>query len=293
MRQRIAFLIILSFLGVLGTQDEVLAWGRWRRHRCQPAPYRWQLAAPGDTSSPSNGVWFRDPKGVVHWVIDSDELDVQELKEPSELAKPRARPDKASADAGIWDGSDGETFCRTARRAAKTSVAHGTTMQFDTFQEFHDWLPKQKDMENLHIPRGIDSNRVDKEKYDVTIVAYLYAAAKQSDNDFHLIVGGGPNAPTSRKMNVEISGLSPLGYPDRDTLVSAREAFKAFCLTEWSSLPKSTFKFCQPPLKVRITGSIFFDVEHGPGAVGPGSLSGDIDTSWEIHPITRFEVIGN
>jgi len=296
MRRSFAVLVILSFLEILAAPDEALARGRWRRYGCQPSPWSWRSTGPAVIESPGNRVSFRDPRGVLHWVIDSDELDVHELKEQKEAeasVKPRAPAARGLADSAIWDGSDGETFCRTARRAAKTSIAHGMTMQFDAFQAFHDWLPKQQDMENLHIPRGFDSNRVDQEKYDVTVVVYLYATAKQSDNDFHLVIGGGPDAPTSQKMNVEISGLPPAGYPDRDTFQTARETFKAFCLEQWGSLPKSTYKYCDPPLRIRITGSIFFDVEHGPGEVGPGSLSGDIDTSWEIHPITRFEVIGN
>ncbi len=291
MRRWFAFLIILAFLGIFGTRDEALARGRWRQ-RCQPFTGSWRSSGGALTEAPARAS-FRDPKGVVHWVTDSDELDVHELKELKEAdtaAKPRAA---GAADNQKWDGSDGETFSRTARRAAKTSIAHGTEKQFNSFQQFHDWLPKQADMESLHIPSGIDSNRIDKEKFDVTIVAYLYATAKQSDNDFHIVVGGGPNAPISQKMNVEISGLPPVGFPDRDTLVAARQTFKAFCVQNWGSLPGSKYKFCNPPLQIRITGSIFFDVDHQPGDVGPGSLSGDIDTSWEIHPITQFEVIGN
>src|SRR5258708_23755305 len=42
----------------------------------------------------------------------------------------------------------------------------------------------------------------------VTVTAFLYAASRESDNDFHCIVGRDPSKPASY-MNVEVSALPP------------------------------------------------------------------------------------
>lgn len=301
MSGKFAFLLLVPILAVLGLVEVQEAEGCWRRGWRRPAPPGYPVyssypaAVPGTLDLAARRVLFRDPNGVLHWVIDSLDRDVSEEGVAVELEKVFRKDAKLGAEARKvkkWDGSDGETFARISRRAAKTSIAAGDPTPFATFQAFRNWLPSQTHMEGLDISGGANSGRVKEEQHNVAVVCYLYAAAKMDDNDFHLIIGGGPGAPTNVKMNVEISGL-PLDGPDRPALLAVREEFKAFCLQNWGAIPGSTYKYCQPPLRVRITGSIFFDVEHGPFSVGPVTLRKYIDSSWEIHPITRFEVIGN
>jgi len=46
-----------------------------------------------------------------------------------------------------------------------------------------------------------------------------------------------------------------------------------------------------PPVHVRITGSLFWDGEHAKQHVGPEGLQPD--TAWEIHPIKDLTVFSN
>jgi hypothetical protein len=46
-----------------------------------------------------------------------------------------------------------------------------------------------------------------------------------------------------------------------------------------------------PPVHVRITGSLFWDGEHANQHVGPEGLQPD--TAWEIHPIKDLTVLSN
>jgi hypothetical protein len=39
---------------------------------------------------------------------------------------------------------------------------------------------------------------------------------------------------------------------------------------------------------VTVEGSLFYDVDHAPGAVGPRDMKPT--TAWEIHPITQIQV---
>src|SRR5438093_7878982 len=100
MRRSFAFLLLFSLLGIVAAQDEALARGRWRRYSCQPSFWSWRSAGPQVVETPGSRVWFRDPRGVLHTVIGSDELDVHELKEQKEAAarvKPSAPTARGSA----------------------------------------------------------------------------------------------------------------------------------------------------------------------------------------------------
>ena len=52
MRRWFTFLILLLFLGILGTRDEALARGRWRQ-RCQPVFWSWRSSGTAITESPA------------------------------------------------------------------------------------------------------------------------------------------------------------------------------------------------------------------------------------------------
>jgi hypothetical protein len=284
--------ILFTILLLLSPQD---AFARRRCCRCcQPVSCCAPVVRP-TTTAELRAAQFRDPSGLFHSVLKSTDIDVEELNErlearslTPELFALRERVQK-------WDGSDGETFCRTDRRAAKTSYYEGPNhKEFQTFKEFHDWLSQsqrnQDHMEELNISHGSDSDRVAEEEYEITVTAYLCAAGKQSDNDYHLIIGAGPRSTETAKLNVEISGLRPRGGQE---LRDARHEFDEYCLSKWGGPPGGGYTYLDPPERVKITGSLFFDVDHGPGAVGPRKWQEDFDTSWEIHPIRHFVELGN
>jgi len=222
------------------------------------------------------------PQGTRHRIISSNETDPYEFDE-------RAKRDSESpaARSSRWDGSDGETFSGLARRAAKTSISSARIEPFDSLVELLNVLPDDDDMRDgdPNIEHGPDSSRVDEENSNVLVPAYLYAASKEDDNDFHLIIGG-EASDSEQFMNVEVSGL-PISGPDRDDIEAVREQLATVLDGQ---LPGGRYDFYDPPISINVSGSLFYDIDHPPGQIGPASLRDGLNTSWEIHPITRIEV---
>src|SRR5262245_58889229 len=143
------------------------------------------------------------------------QVDEYEASPPAAaVAVPAARP-------------TGDNFSGTARRVAKISVANGAVDGFDDLQDLIASLPSDGEMIALHIPDTKDSNRVPKEQRNVSVRAFIYAASRESDNDFHVIIGRDPDQPRTF-MNVEVSGLPPANHHDRPTLNTVRDMFKTF-----------------------------------------------------------------
>jgi hypothetical protein len=130
------------------------------------------------------------------------------------------------------------------------------------------------------------SKRVSEEKRNVRVRAFLYAASREADNDFHLIIGRDPDRSPSLYMTVELSGLPPSSSSHFNRLKKARDDYKAFF---GDNLPGMSYDFYDPPIPVEIEGSLFFDMSHATGSKpGPSSLRDDIPTIWEIHPISKI-----
>jgi hypothetical protein len=177
-------------------------------------------------------------------------------------------------------------FTGTSRKAAKTSIvpsANAPLEEFTTLDALLESLPSDADMAELNISRDADSDRVDEELRNVTVEAYLYAAKLEDDKDFHLILGTSPKLADRFFMNCEVSGLPEEGSPDRAQLQKVREQL----LEVLGRLPGERYVKLTKPIQVRVEGSLFFDVEHPPGAVGPATMRPE--TAWEIHPISSIQ----
>ncbi|MFL6414788.1 MAG: hypothetical protein ACJ74Y_03860, partial [Bryobacteraceae bacterium] len=83
-------------------------------------------------------------------------------------------------------------------------------------------------------------------------------------------------------------GLPPSDSPFLRTLKTARNEFKLFFR---NALPADGYDKYTPAIPVQVVGSLFFDVDHPTGEVGPLGLKPQ--TSWEIHPVSdiQFEPI--
>jgi hypothetical protein len=217
-------------------------------------------------------------------VIRTDELDSYEDPMPIEdLVALRFSSLRA-------DPPTGDRFRGSARKAAKLSVADAEMEEFDDLRDLIETLPSHKTMVNHNPPitPNRNSNRVAEENRNVRVRAFLYAASRENDNDFHLIIGRSPE-DDEMYMNVEISGLPPSNSPYFPVLKRARDAYKNFF---GGDLPGFSYDFYDPPIPVEVEGSLFFDMSHATGQKpGSSSLRDDIPTVWEIHPITsiRFE----
>ena len=182
----------------------------------------------------------------------------------------------------------GDDFAGTARAAAKLSIASARTEEFSDVKDLITSLPPKNKMvhHNPKITTEEDSERVQEEERNVRVTAFLYAASRENDNDFHLIVGRDPASDTPMYMTMEISGLPASNDASFATLKAARDAYKGFF---GNDLPGASYDFYDPPIKINVEGSLFFDMSHATGrSPGPPSLHDDMPVIWEVHPISKI-----
>ncbi len=193
----------------------------------------------------------------------------------------------AVAEFGTAEGTpSGDDFRGTARRAAKTSIAEADTEDFDDLAKLIATLPDHESMEELDIPTTASSARVDEEQRNVRVTAFLYAASRENDNDYHLIIGRDRQSVPPLYMTVEVSGLPPTTSTAYARLANTRRDYKAFF---GSDLPGTSYDFYDPPIPVEIEGSLFWDASHAHGSrPGPASLRDDMPVVWEVHPVSRI-----
>ena len=203
-----------------------------------------------------------------------------------------APPSAALAKAMNKKPSTGDNYAGTDRKAAKLSKAEGATEAFTDLQDLIASLAPESTMINHKPPikTVATSGRVKEEQRNVSISAFLYASSRESDNDFHLIVGRDQTLTPEMYMTTEVSGLPPKTDPafDFTDLNAARTAFKKFF---GAKLPGAGYDFYDPPIPVEIEGSLFFDMTHAKGArPGPQSLKSRMPVIWEIHPATSIKL---
>jgi len=184
-------------------------------------------------------------------------------------------------------GTAGDVFRGTDRRNAKTSIADADVEEFATIRLLRQTLPSDAEMKALGISKEPNSGRVDEETRNVEVSAYLFAVKKEDDQDFHLIVGDQGCHSPGCFLNVEVSGWpKSTQHPDRHALMAAREAFIDYFEGDDPGTT-SGYDVSSPPIAVKITGSLFFDVDHSAGTVGPQGYRPN--TAWEIHPVSDIE----
>jgi hypothetical protein len=180
-----------------------------------------------------------------------------------------------------------DDFAGTARKIAKLSIPAAPVENFKDVSKLIASLPSVSTMVALNISTAPNSDRVQQEKRNIHVSGFLFAASREADNDFHLIVGLDPNATQEMYMTMEVSGLPPSASPAFGPLDTTRTAYKNFFGTQ--NLPGAGYHFYQPPIPVQIDGSLFFDANHSIGqAPGPPSLKSRMPTIWEVHPISKI-----
>src|SRR5262249_42444455 len=146
------------------------------------------------------GKVFTSSHGTRHRIIHTGEYFRSSERGPGVPSALAAPPRTSFED---------EEFTGVQRKVAKTSIAKAPTETFDTLDDLLVTLPADAKMTKHKQPisKAASSDRVAEEKRNVTVTAYLYAASREADNDFHLIIGGDPDDEDRLYMNVEISGL--------------------------------------------------------------------------------------
>ena len=214
--------------------------------------------------------------------------------ERNEYAEGGTDPSFAASPAAAAAAPVGDNFEGKDRRAAKLSVSNAKTENFKDVKDLIKSLAPEGTMKD-HKPKigtGPTSKRVKEEERNVHVRAFLYAAKREADNDFHLILGRDPKSLPEVYMTMELSGLPPANSPASEQLKAARDAFKKFYDDHaGGQLPGSGgYDFPRPPVPVGIDGSLFFDMTHATGQrPGPKSLKSRMPVIWEVHPITKIK----
>jgi hypothetical protein len=218
---------------------------------------------------------FTSRRGNKYTIIKTSELDAYE--------RPLAAEELATAGAARL--KPGDDFAGTDRRDAKLSIVNAKTEQFDDLQKLLASLTPDNKMEAHQPPLKEDASfqRVKEEQRNVRVRAFLYAASRETDNDFHFIVGRDPKSPPAY-MNMELSGLPPKASPTFARLDAARSAYKTFVQNQ---LPGPGYHHYDPPIPIDVEGSLFFDITHAHGT-HPGPAKIRPATIWEVHPISHI-----
>jgi hypothetical protein len=170
------------------------------------------------------------------------------------------------------------------RAIAKTSFATATTYTYSTFSTFRNTLQTDAFMRGLNIPRNSNSNRVSQENRNAKFNAvYLYALKKEADRDFHLILG---DANLVSLLNCEASGFPATTGTAYTAIKAVKDAITARFGSNLCS-QSSYLKFNPAVPITSMKGSLFFDVDHAAGTVGPAGFRPT--TAWEIHPINAIQ----
>jgi hypothetical protein len=233
------------------------------------------------------------PGGPTYQVLRTIEFDTYESSPVTAAVSQLVQqgPPSPTAIAAALRAAPGplsDNFAGNARMAAKLSIGTGPTEQFADVRALSATLPADHAMIQ-HVP-PIDTSstsvRVTEEQRNIHVVGFLYAASREADNDFHLVVGRDPATPPEMYMTMEVSGLPPATNAAFQKIKSARDAFHSFF---GAHQPLLAYDFYHPPIPVVIEGSLFFDMTHAVGpAPGPPSLKSRMPTIWEVHPVTAI-----
>ena len=276
--KRFGLFFTLAILGVGLIPDSGAAALFRRRHPqrscppvvCVPCP-------PAMVTPPSAPITIRGKKYLLH-----DTVDQGLFREKA------ATPPNVTGAGGV--GTD--TFDGEDRKTPKTTLFEGGVIEeFATVAALIATLPSDEVMKDTSGIKRDTMTRVAAEERNVRVTGYIYAFKKEDDNDYHVILGDALNTVPPVYLNVEVSGI-PVGgaAANRATLTSVRNDFKsAFQIgaTGPSKYKRPHDEFGQlSPVPVQITGSLFWDVDHPAGAVGPDDFKPK--TAWEIHPVSAI-----
>ncbi len=172
--------------------------------------------------------------------------------------------------------------CSALRVPAKTTVAAATVEKFASLHALLLSLPPDEEMRKNLAALRHTPGRLAVEQRNVEVEVWVYGVAREIDDDYHMMLGSSPERP-AEFMTAEITRV-PSKSDDHAALRAVRREARAI----FGRLTAvGIYKRLKPPLRVRIAGSLFYDIDHRPGHVGPRDIAPV--TSWEIHPVTTIE----
>jgi hypothetical protein len=200
----------------------------------------------------------------------------------------------SAEEAALADAEDADLDCTTDnihardRRINKmTLVNKRTEAPYTTLRQFIQTLQGDDEMRSINtLTRDPENPRVNQERRNVRLTnLYLFAIKREKDNDFHLIIGDN----NGLYFNAECSGLPAADYPSYATLRKVRRQIEGFFRSEFCSNKYTVF---EPGIRLYdLSGSLFYDIDHAPGIVGPADYKPR--SAWEIHPISNIDFGNN
>lgn len=173
------------------------------------------------------------------------------------------------------------------RKGPKTTIAQATRETFTSLSALVATLEADDDMRSHDPEVKRNTNvRVDEERRNVRVPAWIYAIKYEADQDWHVILGSSPSGTSHVYFNAEVSGLPSNGAAAHATLKKVRQQLAA--MFEDSLPGGGGYWTYDEPVPVLVDGSLFYDIDHAAGVVGPTGMRPD--TSWEIHPITNLKL---
>jgi hypothetical protein len=264
----------------------------------------------GGAADPTQACWFRHRLGWCPAVaqpaqpaplpvrvrtylegdVAADDDENVRARPPKRVPREAVRGFDASAisDDDLWEGSHRET--------PKTTVVHaGEAETFDDvdglIRYFESPLRTQERWWRTVIQKTTDERHPDIEMVNVTVKdAWIYEISRQADHDYHLLIGVRPDLDQGRYLNAEISSIRPES-PDAAALWEVRKGFRRQYDEHTGKPVPRGYKQPTAPIHIRVTGSVFLDADHDRGEVGHGDIKNF--TSWEIHPVTKIEILGD
>ncbi len=223
---------------------------------------------------------FKSPRGITY-LMHVTNVREPELELPQQPLTARAAPKQKWVD-------DGETFGpHHDRRAAKISISSAANEDFADLHRLRETLAADRDIAQAPgMGTGPEVGRTTPEDRNVTVTARLFASSKESDNDFHCILGTDDSPGRRFYINAEISGLPFPNEAAYSQLKSVRQDFKDYF---GQDLPVQGYSIWPNGIPVRVSGSLFFDVFHYNRGNQAGTGPYKAPTYWEIHPITKIE----
>jgi hypothetical protein len=233
---------------------------------------------------------IRKGEKIKYTLHQTDMIDAEKESEaPAKTNKPwKETALSAPHQCDRWGNSGDEVFDGCSRRVAKITLLPLSQYSEESFQsvaELRSALAMDSTMRSLTPPltTNPDEDRVAQEQRNVSVTAYLFAVKSEDDRDFHVIIGDKDCNDGSCFFNVEVSALPP-GCNDCD-LVKVREGFRRDFLNGGTASAK--YSLWESPVPVVVSGTIFYDMDHVGGTVGPSGYRPS--TSWEIHPARVIE----
>ena len=241
---------------------------------------------------------FKTPSGA-SYILNYEKAPPDETNNPQPILADSGiavTTSPANSNCDATGCPDNCNFDGKKRAGAKTTISNGSLKRYRTVKHF---LTQFADLHpDADMPAIIDgsSDRVPLEDFNATIKkAWLFCYAKESDEDFHLVIGNtrNINASGNRFIIVEVGGLPKTGEA-RANFSKVQKDFFDIIGGVVCSGGYIWFNKGKDPIPITVSGSIYWDTEHWSkahneiGKHGPDTLKSRLTTVWEIHPITAI-----